>query len=33
MNRILFSLAALLGVLMPLVFDSALKGAALLGAR
>ncbi len=30
MNRILFSLAALLGALVPLVFDSALKGAALL---
>ena len=30
MNRILFSLVALLGALMPLVFDSALKGAALL---
>lgn len=31
MNRVIFSLTALLGALMPLVFDSALKGAALLG--
>ena len=30
MNRIQLSLAALVGALMPLVFDSALKGAALL---
>src|SRR5688572_20781634 len=32
MNRMQLSLAALLGALMPLVFDSALKGAALLAA-
>lgn len=31
MNRVVFSLTALLGALMPLVFDSALKGAVLLG--
>lgn len=31
MNRIVFSLTALLGALMPLVFDSTLKGAVLLG--
>ena len=30
MNRLLFSITAMLGALMPLVFDSALKGAALL---
>lgn len=30
MNRVLFSIAAVLGGLLPLIFDSALKGAALL---